>query len=119
MNQDNGFFSVDRLVEFGLGMAMAQQMVQMFNQTISAMNTQMPVYGQSTMQQNSSMFYVGIDGKPVGPLHEFDIVQLYQNGKINKESLAWMPGMTQWQRIEEVPAILRVIAMVPPTMPKF
>lgn len=119
MNQDNGFFSVDRLVEFGLGMAMAQQMVQMFNQTISTMNTQMPVYGQSTMQQNLSMFYVGIDGKSVGPLHEFDIVQLYQTGKINKESLAWMPGMAQWQRIEEVPAILRVIAMVPPTMPSF
>lgn len=117
MNQDNGLFSVDRLVEFGLGMAMAQQMVQMFNQTISAMNTQVPVYGQGTIQQNSPIFYVGIDGKPVGPLHEYDIVQFYQTGKINKESLAWMPGMAQWQRIEEVPAILKVIAMVPPAMP--
>lgn len=117
MNQDNGFFSVDRLVEFGLGMAMAQQMVQMFNQTISTMNTQMPIYGQNTMQQNLSIFYVGIEGKPVGPLHEFEIVQFHQAGKISKESLAWMPGMAQWQRIEEVPAILKVIAMVPPAMP--
>ena len=34
---ENSFYSVDRLVEFGLGMAMAQQMVQMMNQTMQSM----------------------------------------------------------------------------------
>ncbi len=34
---DNNFFSVDRLVEFGMGMAMAQQMVNMMNQSMKQM----------------------------------------------------------------------------------
>ena len=36
---NNSFFSVDRLVEFGLGMAMAQQMVGMMNQTMLSSQT--------------------------------------------------------------------------------
>ena len=120
MNQDNGLFSVDRLVEFGLGMAMAQQMVQMFNQSVA------PMMGSAFGAQSSAaaaqqwqtpVCYVGIEGKPVGPLHEYEVVQFYQNGKITKDSLTWMPGMSNWQRIEETPAILKIIAMVPPVLP--
>ncbi len=34
-HENNGLFSADRLVEFGIGMAVAQQMVQMFNQAMA------------------------------------------------------------------------------------
>ena len=34
---DNSFYSIDRLVEFGMGMAVAQQMTQSMNQTMKNM----------------------------------------------------------------------------------
>ena len=33
----NSFFSIDRLVEFGMSLAVAQQMTQMMNQTMQSM----------------------------------------------------------------------------------
>ena len=37
-NQNNNFFSMDRLVEFGMGMAMSQQIVKSMNDMMSQMN---------------------------------------------------------------------------------
>jgi hypothetical protein len=37
MNEDS-FFSMDRLVEFGMGMVIAQQMVKTMNQSITNMH---------------------------------------------------------------------------------
>ncbi len=106
---DNSFFSVDRLVEFGLGMAMAQQMVGMMNQTMQTM--QMP--GRLQRVQVEPMFYVVLDNNPVGPLSDKDLAQLVLNHKVTKDTLSWMPGMTTWKPIEQVPAILKVIALTP------
>ena len=56
---DNNFFSIDRLVEFGMGMAMAQQMVGMMNQTIKQMYV--PGSIQSMPSSQPQIFFVAID----------------------------------------------------------
>lgn len=112
---DNNFFSADRLVEFGMGMAMAQQMVKMMNQSMQQMYV--PGSIQSMPQprpQQPNIIYVGIDGKQVGPLSDNEIINLVNNRTINKDTLAWMPGMPAWKPIEQVPEILRIIAITPP-----
>ncbi len=109
---NNNFFSVDRLVEFGLGMAMAQQMVGMMNQTMQTM--QLP--GGLQNQQAQNVFYVAIDGNAVGPLANNELSHLVLNHKVNKDTLAWMPGMPEWKPIEQVPEILKVIALTPPPL---
>ena len=79
---DNNFFSVDRLVEFGMGMAMAQQMVNMMNQSMKQMYV--PGSIQSMPQprpQQSNIIYVGIEGKQVGPLNESEIITLVGSTK--------------------------------------
>ena len=115
MNNDN-FFSIERLVEFGLGMAVAQQMVQSMNHALQntyiagSMNPMPP-------QRNASTFYVAIDGKQAGPFSETDLTQLIADGKLDKTSLVWMPGMTTWEAAENVAEVLRIVALSPPPLP--
>jgi len=111
MNEQS-FFSVDRLIEFGLGMGIAQQMVGMMNQYMQQMYV--PGSIQSMPQPILQTYYVAIDGQQVGPLNDSELVRLVNQKKINKDSLAWVPGMIGWKPIEQVPAILKVIALSPP-----
>ena len=113
---NNNFFSVDRLVEFGMGMAMAQQMIQVMNQSMKQMYV--PGSMQSMPASPSPIFYVAIDGQSVGPLTESEFAYLVTNKKVTKDSLAWMPGMPGWLPIEQVPAILKIVALTPPPRPQ-
>lgn len=110
---DNSFFSIDRLVEFGMGMAMVQQMVQMMNQTMQ----QMQVPGSQMPAPQSATIYVALGGQPVGPLAWSDFSRLVTEKKVTKDTLAWMPGMLGWKPIEQVPAILKIVAVTPPPIP--
>lgn len=111
---DQNFFSIDRLVEFGLNAAIAQQMVRSMNQSMR--NMYVPGSIQSMPQAAPAIFYVAIDGKQTGPLSEAELTQLIMQKQVSKDTLAWMPGMTAWQPIAEVPAILKVIALTPPPL---
>ena len=67
-NMDNdSFFSIDRLVEFGMGMAMAQQMVGMMNQTMRQMYV--PGSIQTMPAAQPVTFYVAINGQRKLLLH--------------------------------------------------
>lgn len=111
---DNSFFSMDRLIEFGLGMGIARQMVNVMNQSMRSMYV--PGSMQSMSQPTQSIYYVAIDGNAVGPLNDSELSQLISQKKVNKDTLAWVPGMTTWQPIEKVPAVLKVIALTPPPL---
>lgn len=112
---NNDFFSLDRLLEFGLGMGMAQQMINTMNQSMKSMY--IPGSIQSMPQQPiASIYYVAIDGQQTGPLRESELMELIRVKKVSKDTLAWMPGMTTWLPIEKVPAILKLIALTPPPL---
>lgn len=111
---DQSFFSIDRLVDFGLGMGLAQQMVGMMNQYMQQMYV--PGSIQSMPKPMSQVYYVAIDGRQVGPLNDSELSQLIVQKRINKDTLAWVPGMLGWKPIEQVPAILKVIALTPPPL---
>ena len=80
---DQSCFYIDRLVDFGLGMGVANQMVGMMNQYLN-------------------------DG---------EMANLIAQKRVNKDTLAWVPGMMGWKPIEEVPAILKIVALAPPPLP--
>lgn len=59
---DSNFFSMDRLIEFGMGMAMSQQIAQSMNNMMASMRlppqvqvASQPLYAQSSIQQGSPM----------------------------------------------------------------
>ena len=119
MNTDN-FFSVDRLVEFGLGLGIAQQMVNSMNQALqgsylpSTQVTQMPKVQSAALPVS---FFVVLDGKQAGPFNEAELSRLIMDGKIGKSTYIWQVGMLNWEFAENVPSFLRIVALVPPPIP--
>ena len=113
---DNSFYSIDRLVEFGMGMAMAQQMVRVMNETMQTMYV--PGAPNTISAPQAITFYVAINGRQVGPISESEFTQLVTTKQVTKDTLAWMPGMLAWKPIEQIPSILKVIAVAPPPIPE-
>lgn len=111
---DNSFFSIDRLIEFGIGMSVAQQMVKAMNQSMQQMY--IPGVQNAMPQQPALPIYIVMDGQQVGPLTETEVSQFIRDRKITKDSLAWVPGMTDWQTIDKIPAIMRIVALLPPPL---
>ncbi len=114
---DQNFFSIDRLVEFGMSAAIAQQMVNSMNQTMKGMYV--PGSIQSMPQGTAvpqAIYYVALDGRQTGPLNDAELTRLIMDRKINKDTLAWMPGMAAWKPVEQIPAILKIIALTPPPL---
>ena len=114
MNNES-FYSIDRLVEFGMGMAMAQQMVKVMNETMRQMYV--PGNIQTMPVAQPVTFYVAINGQQIGPISEIEFTQLVIKKQVTKDTLAWIPGMLTWKPIEQIPAILKVIAVAPPPIP--
>lgn len=114
MNNDS-FYSIDRLVEFGMGMAMAQQMVQVMNQSMRQMY--IPGSFQSITTPSPQTIYVVMEGKSIGPLTECEFSRLVTEKRISKDTLAWIPGMLNWEPLEKIPSILKIVALTPPPLP--
>lgn len=106
MCNHESFFSIDNLVEFGLGMAVARQMVNTFNQNLAT--------AISPADYSIQNVHVSINNHDVGPLSEDEIRLLCRQQKICSQTLAWMPGMAIWKPIEEIPEILKIIALTSP-----
>lgn len=111
MNEDN-FFSIDRLVEFGLGMAVAQQMSASMNHALQA--TQFPGPRNVPAGIYANHYHVMLDGKPAGPFTELELARLIAQGKLGKQSYVWRPGMAKWDTADNVADVLRLVALAPP-----
>ena len=111
MNEEY-FFSINRLVEFGLSLAIAQQMVKSMNDTF----TRMSVPGvMNSMEPVQRQFYFAIiDGKQTGPFSEQEISRLISEKKVVKETYLWRPGLNTWEIAEKLPDILRLVALAQP-----
>ena len=110
---DKQFLSIERLVEFGLELGIAQQMVNSMNLTMQNMHIPGSI---STMPQNQKMWYVCINGRPIGPLSETELTKMLLNKELDKESLVWSYGMSCWEPIKNVPDVLKIIITLPPEL---
>lgn len=116
MDEDN-FYSIERLVEFGLGIGVAQQMVQSMNHALRNTylpGTMNPTNAMAGAGRPASAVFVMLDGKQAGPFSEEELTRLIAQGAVNKASYVWKPGMPDWQRCENVPEVLRLVALCPP-----
>lgn len=111
MNDDN-FFSINRLVEFGMGMAVSQQMVQTMNNAMT--NMHIPGAMNSMQVPTQQFYYAILEGNQVGPFTEQELSRLIADKKIVKETYIWKPGLQNWEIAEKLPEILRLVALTPP-----
>lgn len=112
---ENSFYSIDRLVEFGLGMAMAQQMIKIMNESMQTMYV--PGAPQNISLPQCAPIYVAINGQASGPYNEADFTRLVSDNAITKDTLVWHAGMLGWKPLSEVPSVLKIIALIPPPLP--
>ena len=62
-------------------------------------------------------YYVAIKGKKIGPLALNIILHNIKQGKINKETLIWHPGLPNWQEAETLEELAETFQMLPPPLP--
>src|SRR5215213_2507503 len=64
----------------------------------------------------SNQWYMAIGGHQVGPVGQQEILTNLQNGSIDAETLVFSAGMTQWQKVKDVPAFAMYVkgAAAPP-----
>lgn len=115
MNEDS-FYSINRLVEFGMSLAIAQQMVQTMNNSM----TNMYVPGTMNQMQSGSppFYYAIIEDKQAGPFTEQELSRLIAERKVVSETYIWKPGLSRWEMAEKLPEILKLVVLSPPPFPK-
>lgn len=113
---NNNFYSMDKLVEFGMGMAVANQMVNSMNQSLNQMS--IPGAGKAMLNNTETVYYVVMNGKAEGPYSITEVSRLIAEKKVVKETYVWKPGMAQWDLVENIEELLRFVALTPPPIPK-
>lgn len=105
---DKDFNSVERLVEFGLGIAVARQMIATMNHAIE----NMVVPGaQNPIQSEVKRFFAVIDGAQAGPFTSEELATLIRDGKINEQTLVWQPGLTAWVIASNLPETNKLLLL--------
>lgn len=108
---EHDFSAIERLMEFGIGMGVAQQMVGSMNATMQTMQTPIAKLSQ---ESGKEWYVVGADNKPAGPYTEREIKRMLLDKTITKNTLVWSQGMTEWQLASEQPDIIKMITLLPP-----
>ena len=109
---DDSFFSTNRLVEFGMSIAIAQQMVQTMNSAMTTMHV--PGYMNPMQNLAPQFYYAMIEGNQAGPFSEQELSRLITEKKIVKETYIWKPGLPKWEIAEKLPEILKLVSLAPP-----
>lgn len=104
----NDFSSIEKLVEFGLGLGVANQMINTMNTAMAKMNTagvDCPVNHQEVR------YFAVIDQAQAGPFAEAELVQLIKTGKVNSDTLVWRQGLSAWTMAGNFPETNRLILL--------
>ena len=102
---DNNLSTLDRLMEFGMGMGLAQQMVNMMNQSMQTM--QIPASSMPVQPKETEWFIA---------FSENEMKKMLLDKKITKDTLVWCAGMLEWQKIENTPSALKLLLQLPPAL---
>jgi hypothetical protein len=109
------FNSLDKLLEFGMSMAVAQQMMQTMNNAMNQMQT--PQFNSLNMDiPKPKLIYALVNDIPQGPFTENEIISHIIANRINKVTLVWLNGLPGWMQAEQIPEVNKLFALVPPPL---
>lgn len=91
-------------LDFGVGIAMAQQMANMIQPQTAPAAPPPPVQTQ---------WYLSINGQRLGP---FDINQL-QTQNLTPQSIVWCAGFDGWKSVSQVPELASLLSVTAPPPP--
>ena len=117
MSNDNNFNSIEKMMEFGMSMSIAQQMMQTMNHAMSQMQT--PQFNNVNMpvpvpRPAPKQFYALVNDIPQGPFTESELTGHIVAGRVQKTTMVWLLGMPSWMPAEQVMDVNKLFALVPP-----
>lgn len=126
----NDFSSLDRLMELGMSMALANQMIGTMNYTLNNMQVpgqpgprraagapqnqaapEAPTAQGGAAPAEVAQYYAVVDSHVAGPMDEKQLSRLIHAGSVTEQTLVWMPGLTAWKYAADVPAIYKLILL--------
>lgn len=96
--------TIDKLVEFGMGLSLSQQMMNTLKQTPS------PAY-TPPKQQPEYIYHVIIENRQVGPVTSRELSELIKNKKVTQDSLMWHPGLPAWLSAREIKEVNKLLVL--------
>lgn len=112
MDDLNSFSTIDHLIEFGMGMAVAQQMVNTMNHCIG--NMQIPGAGNGFQQDKSSQqYHILVNNSVAGAFSEEELQTLAKAKTLTLDTMVWKPGMSGWMQARNVPEVQKIILLNP------
>lgn len=115
---NNDFSSLDKLVEFGLGMGVATQMMNTMNSVLA--QTAVPGVGinpgvkkeqQTANLHADPQYYILYQENTSGPFVADEINQLIKKGIINEDTFIWKVGTSSWNRAAAIPEINKLLLL--------
>lgn len=98
---------------FGLGATMANTISKFGNQEIGIKSSNDPV-----VPPPLEGFFIALDNQSKGPFSISEIKELITTGIINKETLIWKKGLSDWVKAESDGAINELFSETPPPLTK-
>ena len=110
MDDYNSFSTIDHLVEFGMGMAIAQQMVNTMNHCIG--NMQIPGTGNPLSQSKPvAQYHILVNNAVAGAFTEEQLATLAKAKSLTPDTMVWKPGMSGWMQAKNVPEVQKIILL--------
>ena len=111
-NEHETYYSIERLVDFGISMAVAQQMISGFQQAmVQAPNSQLTSMPQAAVGR---IYFALVNSEQVGPLSGHDIIRMVRDNEITASTLLWAAGSPTWMAASAFPEVMSVVAIAPP-----
>ena len=119
---ETDFSSLDKLIEFGLGLGIATQMMNTMNNAISrtaypgvginpGLGIQPDKLGNESLKKEPYGYYVVYDERMAGPLSEQEMSILIKEGKIKDKPFCWKPGQYSWRLAEDIPEVNKLLLL--------
>jgi membrane protease subunit (stomatin/prohibitin family) len=102
-------------LDFGVGIAMGQQMMNAFSNPMQPQQpmNQAPAAAMPPPPPQAVQWHLSRNGQNFGP---FPVEQLINNG-LTRDTFVWRSGMAGWVAASEVPEMASILGSVPPPPP--
>jgi membrane protease subunit (stomatin/prohibitin family) len=102
----------------GMGMAMAQQMANPWGQPAQP-QPQQPAAAPPPPPPppQETVWHVAENGQTHGPYSRADLGRMKAEGRFDRETLVWSPGMQGWTKAGEVAPLAQLFTVAPPPPP--
>lgn len=112
MSHENNFDSLERLLEFGMSMAVAQQMVQTMN--IAMQKVTIPQFNQLNVQLPLNKdYYIVINDVVQGPFSENQIREYITKNIVTVNTLIWFQGLPSWFHASQISELSNSFVSLP------